>query len=315
MSLFSVVIPTFNRLALLEKALGSIFVQTFGDYETIVVDDGSTDDTWKYLQSLGSQVLALRQDNRGPGAARNLGARRAKGNYLAFLDSDDLLFPWTLAVYASVIQKTKSPSFLAGKPWQFRGNLSPETVHQCNPVQSAFPDYLASGEVWRWWGASSFVIERFEFYAVGGFGEENNNCEDADLALRLGTSPGFVQVHCPSTFAYRLHDGNATLELGKSITGANLIVRSEQSRLYPGGPGRAKERRVIITRHLRAIAVDCARAEKLSDAWNLYMQAWVWNFQELRFRFLAGFPILTMQKLLGAPHLRQSVDLEKDGFS
>src|SRR5262245_53825606 len=94
---FSVIIPTHNRLCLLQRALGSVRNQTFRDYEVIVVDDGSSDGTWNYLGSLVPFIKALRQENRGPGPARNLGATHATGSYLAFLDSDDLWFPWTLA--------------------------------------------------------------------------------------------------------------------------------------------------------------------------------------------------------------------------
>src|SRR5215470_7796162 len=104
MPLFSVVIPSFNRVAFLATALNSIFTQRFTDFEIIVVDDGSTDATMDYLQSLEDRIEVFRQPNQGPGAARNRGARQAGGAYLAFLDSDDLWFPWTLEVYRYVIQ-------------------------------------------------------------------------------------------------------------------------------------------------------------------------------------------------------------------
>ncbi|MCS7063994.1 MAG: glycosyltransferase family 2 protein, partial [Methylacidiphilales bacterium] len=93
---FSVIIPTYNRAPLLKQTLDSVLNQSFLDYEIIIVDDGSTDDTWQYLQSLRVKVTYYRQDNKGPAAARNLGAQHASGDYLAFLDSDDLWHPDTL---------------------------------------------------------------------------------------------------------------------------------------------------------------------------------------------------------------------------
>jgi glycosyltransferase involved in cell wall biosynthesis len=66
---FSVIIPTYNRAALLREALESVFPQTFTDYEVIVVDDGSTDDTANFLSTLGGRVRILRQQNCGPGVA------------------------------------------------------------------------------------------------------------------------------------------------------------------------------------------------------------------------------------------------------
>src|SRR5215470_13207942 len=117
MPLFSIIIPTFNRMELLEGAVESVFAQRCTDFEIIIVDDGSADNTIDYLKSLGNRVNILLQRNRGPGSARNLGARHASGTYLAFLDSDDLWFPWTLEVYRSVIIKHRNPSFVTGKPY------------------------------------------------------------------------------------------------------------------------------------------------------------------------------------------------------
>jgi len=73
--LFSVVIPTFNRVHLLARTLESVWRQRFTDYEVIVVDDGSTDGTQAYLQGVGNKVRVIRQANSGPGAARNIGVR------------------------------------------------------------------------------------------------------------------------------------------------------------------------------------------------------------------------------------------------
>src|SRR5262245_55735540 len=112
MQMFSVVIPSFNRVALLGSALNSVFAQSFTDFEVIVVDDGSTDQTMQYLRAFRDRLAAIRQPNQGPGAARNRGARHAVGAYLAFLDSDDLWFPWTLEIYRKVIQEHNYPSFI-----------------------------------------------------------------------------------------------------------------------------------------------------------------------------------------------------------
>ena len=118
MPLFSVIVPCYNRRHLLEQALESIWAQAFTDFEIIVIDDGSEDDTWEYLCELGSRVRALRQSNLGPGTARNYGAQYARGLYLAFLDSDDLWFPWTLSTYARVIAQFQFPTLVAGMGWQ-----------------------------------------------------------------------------------------------------------------------------------------------------------------------------------------------------
>ena len=94
--LVSVIIPTYNRWPMLGQAVESVLAQTAGGYELIVVDDGSTDETRCRLADYGSRLTVLTQRNRGVSAARNLGASRASGGYLAFLDSDDLWHPGKL---------------------------------------------------------------------------------------------------------------------------------------------------------------------------------------------------------------------------
>ncbi len=92
----SVIVPTYNRASLLPDAVRSILEGTYTPLEVIVADDGSTDETRQVVQSMGARVRYLYQENRGPAAARNLGIRNARGDLLAFLDSDDLWLPQTL---------------------------------------------------------------------------------------------------------------------------------------------------------------------------------------------------------------------------
>ena len=89
----SVIIPTFNRADLVKQAVDSVLRQTVTDYEVIVVDDGSTDGTRQALEDVTPPVRYYFQKNRGVAAARNLGIEEARGEYLAFLDSDDLFEP------------------------------------------------------------------------------------------------------------------------------------------------------------------------------------------------------------------------------
>jgi glycosyl transferase family 2 len=292
MSFFSVVIPTFNRVALLGETLESVFAQRLTDFEIIVVDDGSTDGTMKYLESMGQRVKAFLQPNQGPGSARNLGARHASGTYLAFLDSDDLWFPWTLEIYRNVIDLHGGPSFIAGRPHRFSGH-NELSMAIFGPVCSKFfADYLASGDKWRWYGASSFVIRRDTFAAVGGFTDAPVNAEDADLALQLGEAPGFVQITEPVTFAYREHPGSAISDFKRTFAGACSMVNAERAGSYPGGRVRASERRRILTRHTRPVVLDCLQHGLRREAWRLYCATFGWNAALGRKRYLAAFPVL-----------------------
>ena len=90
---FSVIIPTFNRADLVLNAVISVLEQTFSNYEVVVVDDGSTDETRALLQPYADRIRYFYQENAGVSAARNRGIAESRGEYLAFLDSDDLFAP------------------------------------------------------------------------------------------------------------------------------------------------------------------------------------------------------------------------------
>ncbi|RCK75877.1 MAG: Beta-1,3-glucosyltransferase [Ignavibacteriae bacterium] len=89
MTLVSVVIPTYNRADTIMRSLNSVFSQTFQEYELIVVDDGSTDNTYEIIKDLDPRLKIISQQNQGVSAARNNGIRASKGKYIALLDSDD----------------------------------------------------------------------------------------------------------------------------------------------------------------------------------------------------------------------------------
>jgi glycosyltransferase involved in cell wall biosynthesis len=101
----SVIIPTYNRAGLISQAIDSTLQQTFTDYEIIVVDDGSTDDTESVVRRYGDRVRYAWTPNGGAGHARNVGMAQARGDYLTFLDSDDLLYPYALEVSTRLLAR------------------------------------------------------------------------------------------------------------------------------------------------------------------------------------------------------------------
>src|SRR5437868_3379396 len=109
---FSVVIPVFNRPRLVAEAIESVFAQSYKNLELLLIDDGSTDETPEVLKRYGAEARIIRQPRKGPGSARNRGLESARGNYVAFLDSDDVWFAWTLATFQWVIQRTGAPTIV-----------------------------------------------------------------------------------------------------------------------------------------------------------------------------------------------------------
>jgi len=102
--LVSVIIPTYNRAALLCEAVDSVLQQTYRNIEVIVVDDGSTDDTTAVMEKYGDRVRYSRRPNAGVNAARNLGFKQSKGEFIALLDSDDLWAPYKLELQVRLLR-------------------------------------------------------------------------------------------------------------------------------------------------------------------------------------------------------------------
>lgn len=292
MPLFSTVIPVYNRTELIRDTLDSVLAQDLPDQEVIVVDDGSTDGTLATLASYGSRIRVLEQKNSGPAVARNLGIAHATGDYITTFDSDDLWFPWTLATYAEAIRRHDSPAFIAGAPFVFHAPGEVRAVTRAPLVAERFRDYLASGDQWRWFGASSFVLRADAVRAAGGFSTEWINADDADLALKLGVAPGFVDIQAPATFAYRDHTGSLKSNIDVSFRSLSYLLEQERRGAYPGGHERARERREILTRHVRPSTLAWLKLGASSRGWNLYRRTFAWHLALLRLRYLCSYPVL-----------------------
>ena len=101
----SVIIPTYNRAHLVSEAINSVLNQTYQDFEIIVVDDGSTDETCEKLRPYQDKIKYVYVKNGGAAYARNVGMKIARGKYIAFLDSDDLYYPYKIELQADFLDR------------------------------------------------------------------------------------------------------------------------------------------------------------------------------------------------------------------
>lgn len=293
MPFFTVILPTFNRLPMLQEAIKSVQQQSFQDYELIVVDDGSTDGTADYLLTLSKKVNVISTANAGPGAARNAALVQAKGTWIAFLDSDDAWFPWTLSTYHSVTEAAEGGVFFTGTalPWEQRHEATATTT-QCNTHDKLLD--AAQGEMPPLSGTPSICIRADILRQSGGFAAIPINAEDVDLWLRLGCVSQFVQIQQPPVFAQRKHQGNVTDHLQSGIAGAEYLIHQERSGAYPGGKAYATQRQRIIAANARSIILCALRAGDTSSAWSLFRQTLDWQLHLHRWRFLAAVPVLML---------------------
>ena len=272
MPLFSVVIPTYNRSALLCEALDSVFAQRCSDYEIIVVDDGSTDDTERALTAYRDKIQYLRQANQGPSQARNYGVSKARGDYITFLDSDDFFLPWTLEIYQQVIERFDQPTLILGSMANFTeenelAELAPQPLDA-----TRWDDYLQSAAA-RYPIAIPGAIKREALQQIGGFAVGNICSEGHDLYLRLGLAPGFAMVSEPPAYAYRQHAITQSRDIGPLYRGARLLLGREHAGAYPGGKARRAQRASLLMRSLQYSVRRCFEWGNPLRAVELYLRA------------------------------------------
>lgn len=289
---FSIIIPVFNRQAYLAAAIDSISRQTYKSYEVIVINDGSTDETAGYVDSLDDFASTIHQENSGVSVARNHGARIAKGKYLVFLDSDDVLLPWSLQCYSDVINLYR-PSIISARTLDFEDQLPVfQDVEYKTPVVRVFDDYLANAEYYSFVGASSIIVESGVFARSNGFSSDMDAGEDYDFLLRVGLERPYAKIEEPVTVGYRVHAGNVSKDLNGLVKGsANLLAR-ELAGVYPGGSRRALDRNTIIGRVVRPVVVASLQQKRPKDAWHLYRRSFWMHVRALRLRFLFGVGFL-----------------------
>lgn len=202
----SVIIPAYNAAEYISEALDSVFSQTFTDFEVIVINDGSPD-TEKFervIQPYRQRMVYLKQENQGPSAARNLGIRHSRGEYLAFLDSDDSWLPEYLAAQMKLFDETPSldlvysdilnysDSVSTGIPYmQLCPSRGPVTFESLAVERCAIP-------------TSATVVRRRIIQEAGLFDENFFHAEDFDLWLRIAYRGGKISYQRKVLARHRL---------------------------------------------------------------------------------------------------------------
>lgn len=182
MPYFSVIIPVHNRYRSLKEAIDSVLSQTFTDFELIVVDDGSADDTPHVADEYAGRIRYIRQENRGVSAARNAGAAAASSPWLAFLDSDDLWLPGKLERQSRFICENPGISIhQTDETWIRRGRRVNPRERHLKREGRIFIDSLALCLI----SPSAAAMSRECFDRYGPFDEDLPACEDYDLWLRV----------------------------------------------------------------------------------------------------------------------------------
>lgn len=213
-NMFSIIVPLYNKAPYIEKTINSIFSQVFKAFELIVVDDGSTDDSFTQLQVISyklqeedpsqfRKLKIIQQSNQGVSVARNNGVKAAKYDYIAFLDADDWWAPSYLEEIARLIREYPKAGIYACSYFKVKqGKFISAQIGVSSDFEKGSIDYFEaySKSLWMpvWTGAA--VVPRNAFNKIGGFKINLSLGEDFDLWLRIALSYQVVLLNRPLAF-------------------------------------------------------------------------------------------------------------------
>jgi glycosyltransferase involved in cell wall biosynthesis len=243
----SVVIPAYNAAPYIAATLESVFAQTFTDYEVIVVNDGSSD-TPALEQALlpyRPRIVYISQSNGGAGSARNTGIRRARGTYVAFLDSDDLWMPEYLAEQMRILAADPSLDLLYSNGVLFGDSpAAGRTQMTVTPSRGAvtFESLLEERCTVL---TSSTVVRREAVIEAGLFDERLAHCEDVELWLRLAFRGRHMTYHRKPLVRHLKRRGSLS-DNATAMTNAYIEVMQDIEATFPV----TERQRSVIRRHI-----------------------------------------------------------------
>jgi len=185
---FSIVIPLYNKKAHIKRAIKSILQQTYQKFEIIVIDDGSTDNSYEEIKEIKDSRLSIyRKDNEGVSVARNFGVEKANNDYIAFLDADDVWHSLFLESILNLIREYPDAGAYASS-YNFRtlNNIKKANINiNFHKGQAGLVDYFKSTLNDPLISASSVVIRKDVFDTIGGFMPDLTRGEDLEMWCRI----------------------------------------------------------------------------------------------------------------------------------
>lgn len=220
----SVIIPTYNRQQFIKEAVESVLKQTYGGYEIIVVDDGSTDGTRDILSLYRDKIKYLFQLNKGPAAARNLGVQNSRGRFIAFLDSDDIWLPHKLEKQLEILLTNPAAAFVCSEAYVIDEEYCLRNHWKKNKDNIESFDGLRQD---NFVCTQTVLLRRECFNEVGGFDTQLSNAQDYDLWLRLSMKYPFLYINEPFCLI-RMHASNNTKNTDGRVNSYRKILRKKE---------------------------------------------------------------------------------------
>jgi len=251
----AVIIPTFNQARFLAEAIMSVLAQTRPANEIIVVDDGSTDEPANVVSQF-QKVQLIRQDNRGPSAARNTGLRCCSASHIVFLDADDRLIPTALETGLRCIAQQPDCGFVYGALRLISENGHPIGSNLFTPINGeAHLAFLRQNLISM---PAAALYRRDCLLAVKGWDESMRRCEDHDIYLRMARRYPIVS-HPNLVAEYRQHSENTSQNHVEQLKAALRLLDLHEAHITIAAPtrvalriGRANKRKLYVSRMLES---------------------------------------------------------------
>jgi glycosyltransferase involved in cell wall biosynthesis len=288
----SVIIPSYNSARYLADALDSVLNQTFRDFEVLVIDDGSTDDTNAVVGRYGEAVRYIYQRNSGVAAARNRGISESCGRYIGFLDADDTWGHDKLEAQVGALHR--NPRYLASYTafTVVRSDLTPLRITRSNRHGEALEDLLLRGNVVG--SICTVLCQRSLLVATGGFDPSLSQCADWDLWVRIARRTEFLYLDLPLA-TYRQHSTNMSRDAG--------LLERDSLRVLEKGFGMpclnnfiSKRRSPAFARNYMVLAGTYFHAGCYGASVRCAVRAVAKDVRQLR--RLAAFPLRASMRLL-----------------
>ncbi len=268
---FSVVITCYNHAGYIGDAVDSALGQSHTPSQVIVVDDASTDTSVQVLRRYGNAItLIAHSENQGISKARNAGTAPATGDYLVYLDGDDILKPWALAAYEQLVQARHAAIILASLSW-FEGS-PPVCTENDFPHSIDFVEFKRLADKDRTFrsSASAIVVERQKILDVDGWTETVAFMQDHDLLAKLAETGPAIQILSPATVFYRSHASNNYKDTGRLLKDCYNLMAAWRSR----PESRASARNLVGGPVFFVLRRACA-AKLYREAARVFARSWL----------------------------------------
>ena len=280
----SVIIPTYNSARYVVEAVESVLAQTWQDFEILVIDDGSTDETEQLMRRYENPVRYLCQANGGVAVARNRGIRESRGRYIAFLDADDTWLPYKLERQINVLLEHPNVRACYSTFTIVDAELNPLGISRSQRQGSALEDLLTGGNIIG--SICTVLCERSLFDVVGGFDPKLSQCADWDMWVRLAARTEFLYLDEPLV-TYRQHDANMSRN-ASLLEHDSLQVLNKGFAMPELSDALRAQRRAAFARNYMVLAGTYFHARRYRDFVRCAARAVTMDFHQIG--YLTAFP-------------------------